>query len=41
MDWMTVYQSYSAVFKKDAAVVLEDVEQMRYVLGSRDGELLR
>ena len=41
MDWMTVYQSYSAVFKKDAAVVLEYVEQMRYELGSRDGELVR
>lgn len=36
-----MYQSYSAVFKKDAAVVLEYVEQMRYELGSRDGELVR
>ena len=38
---MTVHQSYSAVFKKDAAAVLFYVEQMQYEIGSRDGELVR
>ena len=41
LDWMTVHQSYSAVFKKDAAAVLFYVEQMQYEIGSRDGELVR
>ena len=41
MDWMTVYQSYSAVFKKDAAVVLEHLEKMRYEVCGRGGGVVR